>query len=119
MDKITKTQWWLIYHQCIAFWHGFGISNGLEVPKEKTYIIKTDKKGNYRKNGTEEFVVIEPQYMKEQLNDYIKWLKTYKKSWNTKNYENCPVQCRSDIEDQNTHDPDLVKILEMLDLLQR
>jgi len=119
MKEITKTQWWLIYHQCIAFCHGFGISNGLEIPKEKTRIIKTDKKGNYRKNGTEELIVVEPQYMKERLDDYVKRLKVYKKSWNTKNYEDCPVQCRSDIEDYNTHSPDLIKTLKMTDLLQR
>ncbi|RLE37792.1 hypothetical protein DRJ17_05725 [Candidatus Woesearchaeota archaeon] len=117
MEEITKTQWWLIYHQCIAFWHEFGISNGLEIPKEDTYIVRTDEKGNYRKNGTKEFIVIKPDVMRKKLDTYIRYLKTYKESWDTKEYEDCPVQCREDIE--NCNDLSFIKVLEMIDLLQR
>jgi len=66
---------WLFQHMITAFWHGFGISNGIDVKPEDLQEIKYKDVGlRYR---------IKPEVMQAKLAEYIKWLKQYKASWNT------------------------------------
>ena len=118
MLTLSKTQWWLRMHQCIAFWHGFGISNALQIPKDKTYIVRTDKNGNYRDNGTIEYIAIKPEFMRERLKEYIKWLKQYKESWDTDTYEDSACTNREEFIAEHKNTPAFLDILEMIELLQ-
>ena len=65
--KTTPNGWryWLKEHQITAFWHGFGIANGLDVPAEAI-----DKRG--------ERYHVSAEFMRAQLADYLKWLRQYK-----------------------------------------
>ena len=68
---LNGNQFWLLEHQITAFWHGFGISNGLYIDKEDYEIRKGE-------------VYIKPAAMQKRLKDYIRWFVT--SSQNKNNY---------------------------------
>ena len=106
---LTEGQWWLVMHQMIAFWHGFGISNGLDVPAEMVEPSRfKDFKGYH----------IKAEYMREQLAGYIKWLKSYREKWNDPNYEGVDG-ARNEQEILENHGSNgFDVILDMIKLLQ-
>lgn len=118
---LTRTQWWLKQHQITAFWHGFGISNGLDVPKEETKEIYTTRAGRYVDKpspGGRTYIRINASHMRQLLKEYIKWLKSYKESWNTNIYEDSPVSNETEFIKQEGYYPIRLDIYEMIKLLQ-
>lgn len=104
-------RYWLKEHQITAFWHGFGISNGLTVEKKHTEVV------TYKGNKTE-YIKIKPEYMQGLLKDYVEWLKTYKQSWNSElDHESHPKDKQAFLESESAH-ASRADILEMVDLLQ-
>lgn len=98
---------WLKQHQITAFWHQFGISNGL--------LIKSNEIKKRRfSDGT--FYEIPAEVMKKQLKEYIKWLKEYKKEWNY-NEINSTEEIKEFEEDEKRHES-RADIKEMIELLQ-
>ena len=72
LKQLTPYQYWLLDHQITAFWHGFGISNGL-------YIRKDDiQEGRYASG--EKWVRVKPEKMREVLTEYLTWLRKYRES---------------------------------------
>lgn len=122
----NKNRYWLKQHQITAFWHGFGISNGKEIPKEMTSEIYTDGNGSYIdtpvKNG-KTYIKVKPEYFQELLKDYIKWLEKYQLSWNHEDKDtdtdtDTGVDNRADfIKDESVHES-RADILKMVELLQ-
>ena len=92
--KLTKTQWWLKEHQVIAFWHGFGLSNGLEVPQEETKKIYTTASGKYVDSparGGKVYIKINKDYMLKLLKEYTHWLISYKENWESSKFDDTEV----------------------------
>ena len=106
-------RYWLKEHQITAFWHGFGISNGLNVPIE--YVCTQ----TYNKGTPEEVYVIRPEFMRKQLHDYVEWLKAYKKDWDTDAEHPHDADTREKfLEREQRHFESRNPILEMIELLQ-
>ena len=119
--QLTRTQWWLKEHQITAFWHGFGISNGLQIPKEETKEVYTTRTGTYISHpspGGKTYIEVNKQYMLKLLKEYIKWLKGYKESWNTDIYEDSPVKNEAEFIKAEGYHPERLDIYEMIKLLQ-
>lgn len=120
MKNLTRTQWWLKQHQITAFWHGFGISNGLHVPKEQTKEIYTTKSGKYVNHpnpGGRTYIFVNPEYLRLILKEYIQWLKSYKEDWNTDRFEDSSVTNEAEFIKDNQQ-PGRQDIYEMIKLLQ-
>lgn len=119
--QLTRTQWWLKEHQITAFWHGFGISNGLQVPKEETqeiYTTRTSKFVDKPSPGGKTYIEVNKQYMLKLLKEYIRWLESYRKNWNTNIYEDSPVGNEAEFIKAEGHCPERLDIYEMIKLLQ-
>ena len=119
--QLTRTQWWLKEHQITAFWHGFGISNGLQMPKEETKEVYTTRAGTFIDHpspGGKTYIEVNKQYMLKLLKEYIGWLKSYKKSWNTDIYEDSPVKNEAEFIKAEGYHPERLDIYEMIKLLQ-
>ena len=113
LKALTPNQFWLLQHQVTAFWHGFGISNGLDVPRN---MIIEDPYNN--KSDNEKFVRVKAEYMREQLEDYVKWLKSYRETWNSNEPHLFGIHTiEKFLEDERDHES-REKILEMISLLQ-
>jgi hypothetical protein len=73
-------RYWLKEHQITAFWHCFGISNGLHVPIE--YV----RKHTYSKGTPKEVYIISPEFMRKKTGTPTQstlTTRTHKKSyWN-------------------------------------
>lgn len=81
IENLSDNNKWLLKHIIIAFWHGFGVSNGLKIDPETD--IKTEK----LKDGTFHYVTSDK--MIEVVNEYIQWLERYQEVWNTDQHD-CP-----------------------------
>lgn len=121
MKPLTPNQYWLRQHQITAFWHGFGLSNGLQVPKEQTREIYISKSGKYTKEPTKSGKIeieISREYMHKLLVKYCEWLAQYKNTWE----EDVPHPNGIDtydkfLEDESYH-KSRMPILKMIELLQ-
>ena len=113
LRNLTPYQYWLLQHQITAFWHGFGISNGI-------YISKQDlQEGKYR--GGEKWLRVRPERMQKELSEYVKWLESYKAKWNEESSSDDVKRYRhglqSFLKDEN-YNPERLEILKMISLLQ-
>ncbi len=113
LRNLTPYQYWLLQHQITAFWHGFGISNGI-------YISRHDlQEGRYR--GGEAWLRVRPERMRKELREYVKWLESYKLSWNrestSEDIEMYSHGLKSLLEDERKN-PERPGILRMISLLQ-
>lgn len=114
-------RYWLKEHQITAFWHGFGIANALHVPKEMTSELYTNVHGQYKDKpvtGGKTYIVIDPEYMRERLKDYIKWLKSYKEAWNEDSDHDVHPKDREAFLLDEARNESRADILEMIELLQ-
>jgi len=116
LAKLTPKQYWLLQHQITSFWHDFGISNGLLVPRDQIVINPfSTKKDN------EKFVMIKKEFMRKKLKDHLNWLKSYKRSWCEKSDQHekrlYPYGIKSFIKDEKVY-PSRKLVLEMISLLQ-
>jgi len=117
----TGNKYWLKMHQITAFWHGFGISNGLEVPSEHITEIYTDAHGRYTdtpQEGGKKYARVSGEYMREQLKDYIRWLKSYGEKWTEKDEHPHGIDTREKFLDDEKSYASRADILEMIELLQ-
>jgi len=111
LQNLTPQQYWLLEHQITAFWHGFGISNGL-------YISESDlERGTY--HDGKKWMRVKPERMQKELHGYIKWLENYKARWHN---DGCPANLKmfKDGLDSLTANekPERLEILRMISLLQ-
>lgn len=67
-NELNPNQFWLAQYQVTAFWHGFGIANGLNVPEK--FVTRRGGK-----------VHIDPAFMRGLLDNFISWLESYEESW--------------------------------------
>lgn len=111
-NKQLENNNWLKMHQITAFWHGFGLSNGLALP-EKDLIYD-------KKNKT---YTISREYMRYELKQYIKWLEQYKESWNTETHEYVDngkhIITDDDFAEIESDNETRMDILKMINLLQK
>ena len=92
-----------------AFWHGFGLSNGLDIKKEDIEEIRYAR-------GTPRIVYrVKKEVMQEKLVEYLRWLEQYQQSWGTERHT-CPPYERADILEP--HQPERLSITQMIELLQ-
>lgn len=114
LKNLTPNQMWLLEHQITAFWHGFGFSNshGLVVPKAMTEEYKFPNERTYK------YVIIKKEFINSRLDDYVSWLRNYKKSWdNGKEYDCYPQTFDDFLKCESIHES-RKPILEMICLLQ-
>lgn len=111
LKRLTGHQYWLLEHQITAFWHGFGISNGLwNIPEEYVKVERVKGKLVYSINKV---------FMMEHLKEYVKWLETYKESWNSKDKHPFDVKTFDGfLEQEECHKDTREQILKMISLLQ-
>lgn len=88
LKNLSPHQLWLLEHQMTAFWHGFGISNGLDVPPDMVEEI--------RYPSGEKRVRVKKEFMRQQLEEYNNWLRSYDASWN--------IQSSADVYPKNFDD---------------
>ena len=108
---MTRTQSWLKQHRITAFWHGFGISNGLLIEKSKV------KPFEFKKGLQTGYIQIPAEVMQDILKEYVQWLRKYEKSWNTDMYDDSPTEQEEYAKDKKVHSSRLL-IWEMIKLLQ-
>ena len=99
-------------HQITAFWHGFGISNELHIPKEYVRLHK------YSKGTPREVYAIAPEFMRKQLKEYINWLKSYKENWDKDEVYDCHPKSKAEFLESEARNENRADILEMIELLQ-
>ena len=117
--QLTRTQWWLKEHQITAFWHGFGLSGGLQIPKEETKEIYTTRTGHYIGHpsvGGRVYIEINKEYMLGILKEYIKWLKSYKENWDTDIYDDSKVnnEAESIKDNEQFARPEIYEMIKLL-----
>src|SRR5437879_3124321 len=89
IENLSDNDIWLFQHMITAFWHIFGISNGLDIKTEDIVTI------HYSKGSPRTAYRVKAEVMQVKLAKYIYWLEHYKESWGTGEYTCCP----SDRED--------------------
>ena len=113
LRELTPNQYWLLQHQITAFWHGFGISNGI-------YISKQDlQEGRYMTGET--WLRVTPERMRKELNDYVTWLESYKAKWKQKSSPEDVKRYRHGLQsflEQESDNPERLEILRIISLLQ-
>jgi len=117
IKQLNGNQFWLLKHQITAFWHGFGLSNGIDLDPETDLEI-------WRGDNGERRARIKPQAMQRQLKDYLKWLNSYADSWDSTTPSNVSLglEMFPDGYDSflkgESFDKSRSEILEMIELLQ-
>jgi hypothetical protein len=99
----------LFQHMITAFWHGFGIANGLYIKKEDIETV------HYAKGSPCTAYRVKAEVMQEKLADYLKWLEHYKASWGTNKLSCSPY------EKEAMYNPlhkSRLPIMKMIELLQ-
>ena len=115
--NLTPNQYWLLEHQITAFWHGFGIANGLDVPIEETEVYELPE---YKGGPIKQYVKVKASYMQSLLAEYLAWLTNYQGSWNNKEVYDCyPKDFPAFLEsEKNSNGKTRLPILAMINLLQ-
>ncbi len=106
-------RYWLKEHQITAFWHGFGISNGLNVPLENV------KKVTYSRGTPRQIYRVDAEFMRKCLDNYIGWLKSYADSWNRDGKHPYDTATRKAFLKGEAQHSSRAGILEMVELLQK
>ncbi len=107
IEALSDNNTWLFEHMITAFWHIFGISNGLSIQKEDVEEI-TYRKGpkGYR---------VKAEVMQQKLAEYIEWLERYQQTWGTQRHT-CSEQDRVDV--YHPYHQSRLPITRMIELLQ-
>lgn len=107
IEGLSDNDTWLFEHMITAFWHTFGIANGLSIQKEDVQEINYSQgpKG-YR---------VKAEVMQQKLAEYIQWLESYKQTWGTQHHT-CSAQDRQDI--YHPYHESRLAIARMIELLQ-
>jgi hypothetical protein len=110
---LSPQQYWLLQHQITAFWHGFGISNGI-------YLRQHDVESGKGKDG-EPWLRVTPKKMQKQLGEYLSWLDRYKAQWNDESTPTVVERYRHGFQsllEREIDEPPRLAILKMISLLQ-
>ena len=107
----TPQRYWLKEHQITAFWHGFGLSNGLTVPVEHCKLV------TYKSGTPKQVYRISPEYMRDILAKYVSWLEQYASAWNMADDNNLVPDKQAFVESEQRHES-RADILKMIELLQ-
>jgi hypothetical protein len=107
IERLSDNDIWLFEHVITAFWHTFGISNGLTIQKEDVEEI------SYRE-GPKGYRV-KAEVMQQKLEEYLAWLERYKEKWGTQHYT-CSERERHDI--YHPYHKSRLSITKMIELLQ-
>jgi hypothetical protein len=113
LRNLTPQQYWLLEHQITAFWHGFGISNGIYIRREDL------EDGKYR--GGERWLRVRPERMQQELSVYVKWLESYRAQWDQNNGSDVVEKYRYGLQSFIEHERGnsaRLEILKMIGLLQ-
>lgn len=111
VERLSDNDLWLFLHMIIAFWHTFGISNGLRInPQTDLQTV------HYRKGPDGHYVRAE--VMQQKLDEYLRWLQRYQVNWGSGRYTQ--VFPMSQVLDQvfQTGPASWEKVVKMLELLQ-
>ena len=109
IENLSDNDIWLFQHMITAFWHTFGIANGLDIKKEDIQEI------HYSKGSPRTAYRVKAEIMQEKLAKYLSLLERYKESWGTSEHT-CFPSDREDIF--NPHHKDRLAIVKMIELLQ-
>lgn len=120
LQNLNQHQLWLLEHQVTAFWHGFGFSGGLLVPIESTRQIEMPE---FKGGPVKQYIKVTTGFMLQQLDEYIKWLKDYEKTWlappDAHDKRTYPGGFGSFLEQEKApHGSTRLPILQMISLLQ-
>lgn len=108
----TPERYWLKEHQITAFWHTFGISNGLIVPVEHA------KLHTYKHGKPKQVYIISKEFMQEQLKYYVQKLKDYAENWDSQEvYDGHPKNKQEFLDGESFH-ASRKEVLKMIELLQ-
>ncbi|SRR6266567_2386178 len=110
IETLESRNKWLFDHMITAFWHTFGLSNGLDFKPEDVEVR------HYKKGTPRSVTYIKPEVMQAKLAEYLKWLESYQEKWDTPGH---PDGYPTDQED--LYDPchkSRLPIAKMIELLQ-
>ena len=113
LKVLTPQQYWLLQHQISAFWHEFGINDGLFIKKEDL------QEGRYRKGG--KWLRVRPDRMRQELKEYIGWLESYRAKWNAPSSPSDVERYKNGFAsflEAESHSSERLDILRMISLLQ-
>jgi hypothetical protein len=79
VHRLSVNDLWLLQQIVTAFWHTFGIANGLRINPE------TDLKTVHYREGPDGHYV-KAEAMRAKLDEYITWLDRYQQAWGTERY---------------------------------
>lgn len=105
-------RYWLKEHQITAFWHTFGISNGLRLPKDQIEVLPS--RDTLKPTGFR----IKPEYMQTLLKDYLRNLNNYKQAWDQDSDHDVHPQNKTEFLEREKSHTSRADILEMIELLQ-
>lgn len=109
MTRLSDNDIWLFQHMITAFWHTFGIANGLDIKKEAIEEV------HYSKGSPRIAYRVKAETMREKLAAYLTWLEQYQESWGTDQYS-CSEQDREEIFEPRWKER--AAITKMIELLQ-
>jgi len=109
----TPNRLWLKQHQINAFWHGFGISNGLFVPLDQLRLHR------FAKGSPREEFVVSAEFMRQTLAQYNQYLLSYGQSWNRDSNDPLNPQNQAEFMASVERNPERRDILFMIENLQQ
>ena len=111
VQRLSSNNLWLLWHMAIAFWHTFGISNGLSIDPT-TDLTRV----SYPEGPDGHYVTA--QAMQKKLEEYLKWLDSYQISWDTNRFNN--AQTTENLQQSILNDPSpaFQRVVDMLARLQ-
>lgn len=113
IEKLSGNDIWLLDHMITAFWHTFGVANGLFIQKDDVEEVHYPKgpKG-YR---------VKAEVMRAKLDEYVRWLESYQEKWGSERYNDAGERERASIYTLAQNDPAYKSremIIRMIELLQ-
>ncbi|GAC1357717.1 MAG: hypothetical protein NVSMB38_40370 [Ktedonobacteraceae bacterium] len=109
VQSLSVNNLWLLTHMVIAFWHTFGISNGMSINPD------TDIKTVHYKEGPDGHHVT-PQAMQAKLAEYLTWLDGYQASWDTERFNDV---CSAEVLLQGILHPEFSSFRLVVDMIER
>lgn len=111
VEHLSANDLWLLEHMVTAFWHTFGISNGLRINPE------TDLKTIQYRKGPDGHVV-RAEVIQARLAEYLRWLVSYQESWGSARFNQVYPAPQLLDELLHPHHPSREPIVRMIELLQ-
>lgn len=107
IQGLSDNDTWLFQHMVTAFWHIFGLANGLSFKKEEIDVV------HYREGGMG--YCVKAEVMLGKLEEYLRRLEAYSEKWGT-NQHTCTQYDRDEIYHPSYESR--LAITKMIELLQ-